>query len=83
MPVIFRAGGFRFHFFSYEGSPREPAHVHVTRAGADAKFWLEPQVRMAYDRGLTGAELRRATEIIILRRDELIDAWNDFFAGTD
>lgn len=42
MPVVFRWKGFRFHFFSDEGDPREPIHIHVTKAGHNAKFWLYP-----------------------------------------
>jgi hypothetical protein len=38
MPVVFRIEGFRFHFFSNEGDPREPIHIHVTRAGADGQI---------------------------------------------
>ncbi|WP_407864339.1 DUF4160 domain-containing protein [Phyllobacterium phragmitis] len=34
--------GFPVHFFSNEGDPREPIHIHVAKAGADAKFWLYP-----------------------------------------
>ncbi|MEO5324957.1 DUF4160 domain-containing protein [Mesorhizobium sp. CC13] len=39
MPVVFRHKGFRFYFFSNEGDPREPMHVHVGKDGVDAKFW--------------------------------------------
>ena len=39
MPVVFRERGYRFHSYSDEGDPREPLHVHVAKAGADAKFW--------------------------------------------
>jgi Domain of unknown function (DUF4160) len=31
MPAAFRYKGFRFHFYSNAGSPREPVHVHVLR----------------------------------------------------
>ena len=37
MPLVFRWKGYRFHFFSNEGDPREPVHIHVTKDGADAK----------------------------------------------
>jgi len=30
MPLVFRWKGYRFHFFSNEGDPREPVHIHVT-----------------------------------------------------
>lgn len=47
MPKVFDWKGFRFHFFSNEGDPREPLHVHVTRDRATAKFWLHPAVAVA------------------------------------
>ena len=40
MPVVFRYKGFRFFFYSNQGQPREPAHVHVRGDGGEAKFWL-------------------------------------------
>jgi hypothetical protein len=44
MPVIFRYRGFKFFFYSNEGTPREPMHVHVERDDIEAKFWLVPEV---------------------------------------
>lgn len=44
MPVVFREGGLRYYFFSNEGAPREPPHVHVKGGGRDAKIWLEPDI---------------------------------------
>jgi hypothetical protein len=46
VPVILREAGLRYYFFSNEGSPREPAHVHVSGGGRDAKVWLEPEIRL-------------------------------------
>jgi hypothetical protein len=80
MPVIFRERGFRFHFYSYEGSPREPVHVHVARPGGDAKIWLHPEPRVAKSRGLTPQELRWVLEIVTMRQQEIEHAWNIFFA---
>jgi hypothetical protein len=83
MPVIFREAGFRFHFYSREGEPREPVHIHVARPGGDAKLWLYPEVRIAYNRRLTPRELREVEEIVTRRRQEIEDAWNTFFSGSD
>jgi len=38
MPKVFDWNGYRFHFFSNEGDPREPVHLHVSRAGGKARF---------------------------------------------
>jgi hypothetical protein len=42
MPVVFRHGGYRFFFYSNEGDPREPIHVHVVSGENSAKFWVQP-----------------------------------------
>ena len=42
MPTIFQLEGYRFFFFSNEGNPREPVHVHIRKDGSRAKFWLHP-----------------------------------------
>ncbi|MDE0878741.1 MAG: DUF4160 domain-containing protein [Sphingomonas bacterium] len=52
MPTIFAIDGYRFHFYSNEGDPREPAHVHAAKRGVgDAKVWLYPEPVFAYYRG--------------------------------
>ncbi len=79
MPVVFRHNGFRFHFFSNEGDPREPVHVHVTKDDADAKFWLQPEVNVAYNRGFAARTLSELSAIIELHRSEIEGAWHEHF----
>ncbi len=79
MPIVFRHKGFRFLFYSNEGNPREPMHVHVLKDGIDAKFWLLPDVVVAYNDGFSAKALRELTEVITNRRGEIINAWNRFF----
>ncbi|MFL6934518.1 MAG: DUF4160 domain-containing protein [Xanthobacteraceae bacterium] len=43
MPTVLRVSGFRFFFYSLEGS--EPAHVHIEHGDSIAKFWLNPVLR--------------------------------------
>ncbi len=84
MPVIFSDRGFRLHFYSSEGDPREPMHVHVAKRGeGDAKFWLYPEVVMADNRGLDARTLRWLTEQIGLRRPEIVSAWHEHFGTPD
>jgi len=64
----------------HEGAPREPVHVHAAKAGADAKLWLYPEVRLAYNRGVTARELREVQAIVTVRRDEIEKAWDEYFA---
>ena len=80
MPNIFEWNGYRFHFFSNEGDPREPAHIHVRKGRNTAKFWLRPQVVVAESRGLTPKVLSELSRVIEERRDDIESAWHDFFA---
>ena len=62
MPVVFRHGGLRYFFYSNEGMPREPRHVHVKGGGRDAKIWLEPD---SLDRTIAMASVRRELSTIL------------------
>lgn len=80
MPLVFRDRGFRFHFYSNEGEPREAVHVHVVGPDGDAKFWLFPNVTVAYNRGFNARAQSELIKIIDARRDEIERAWNDHFS---
>jgi hypothetical protein len=79
MPVVFRDGGFRFFFYSNEGDPREPVHVHVMRGGIEAKFWLYPLPSVAYNRGFNARVLADLLRTVERRSDEIYEAWHDHF----
>ncbi|MEO5857961.1 MAG: DUF4160 domain-containing protein [Pyrinomonadaceae bacterium] len=79
MPVVFVLYGFRFFFYSNEGDPREPVHIHVRKDRNLAKFWLEPEVRLAGSSGFSAVELNRISKIINTRRIEIAEAWNEHF----
>lgn len=79
MPVVFRHKGARFFFFSNEGSPREPVHIHVLRGDCEAKLWVEPDVSVAESFGFTRRELTELTRIVLERRDEIRGAWHEHF----
>ncbi len=81
MPVVFRDSGLRYFFYSNEGSPREPAHVHVRGGGKDAKVWLEPEVAVADSYGFSSAELARILAVVVSNRQRLLRAWHDHFAN--
>jgi hypothetical protein len=56
-PTVFREAGFRFYFFSRE-EPR--MHIHVQSSNGEAKFWLEPDIQIAQNQGLSMKELNEA-----------------------
>ncbi|MGN6269730.1 MAG: DUF4160 domain-containing protein [Sphingomonas sp.] len=80
MPVVFRERGYRFHFYSDEGDPREPAHIHVVKDDADAKLWLYPEVAFAYNHGFDARTQRWLVAVVEDRRSKIEQAWNDHFA---
>ena len=80
MPTVFRHDGFRFFFYSNEGSPREPAHIHVMGAGGEAKLWLRPEVAIAESQGLDARALRRLCGVVEERREMIERAWHDYFS---
>ncbi len=79
MPVVFRYKGFRFFFYSNEGSPREPVHIHARGEGGEAKFWLHPEVRVASSDGLDARSLRELTLQVDAHRELIERVWNDYF----
>ena len=79
MPVIFRIRGFKFFFYSNEGTPREPVHVHVAKDEHEAKFWVVPAVSVAYNDGYDARTLRELLELVEENKDRIERAWNDFF----
>lgn len=79
MLVVFRRRGFCFFFYSNEGSPREPPHVHDGGARAEAKFRLRPQVRVAYNDGFDSRTLRQLLTLVESDRESIEAAWREFF----
>jgi hypothetical protein len=79
MPLVFRQNGLRFHFFSNEGDPREPIHIHDEHDGREAKFWVGAEIELAYNHGLDRRDLAVALLIIRARKREIQDSWNGHF----
>ena len=80
MPVVFRKDGLNYYFFSNEGSPREPPHVHVKGRGCDAKIWVLPEISVADSFGFSSAELRRILANVAQNRALILRLWNEHFA---
>jgi hypothetical protein len=76
MPTVLRIAGYRFFFYSLEGS--EPPHVHIEHGDNVAKFWPAPIV-LAESRGFRGRELNKLRLMVIEHRLALLEAWNVHF----
>jgi len=79
MPTVFRYRGYRFFFYSNEGDPQEPLHIHAIKGENVAKFWLEPEIAVAQSYGMTSSELTKLAKIIDGHSDLIRKAWNEYF----
>lgn len=81
MPIVLREFGLRYFFYSNEGSPREPAHIHVKGHGCDAKIWIEPDVSIAESYGFNSGELGDILRVVTDNRKLILKAWHDHFGA--
>ena len=79
MPVILRYKAFRFFFYSNEGSPREPVHIHVRGQGGEAKFWAVSAVSLAGSHGLDARTLRELEQVVTENVGLIEEKWNEYF----
>lgn len=56
-------------------------HVHVSANSGEAKFWLEPEITLAVNHGLSPHEVRELQRVVEEQRDEIIQYWHDHFGG--
>jgi hypothetical protein len=81
VPRVFDWNGYRFFFYSNEGDPQEPLHVHVRKGGYVAKFWLDPVVSLANSWGFTSKELTRLDQVVRERESDIRSKWHEYFGS--
>lgn len=74
MPVVLRVNGYKFFFYEADVA-NEPPHVHVTKEGKEAKFWLNP-VKAGREGRFRKNDLRDIERIIEDNLQFLLNAWN-------
>lgn len=79
MPVILRYKGYRFFFFSNEGDPLGPIHIHIRKGCAIAKFWIVPEIRLAEAYDMSAVELRELWHIVDENRELIERKWHEYF----
>ncbi len=68
-----------FFFCSNEGDPREPVRIHVERGDMEAKFWANPDVRVAYNEGFDARALREIAGAIEANGERIEEARDGHF----
>ena len=77
MPVVFKDKG--FFFYSNEGDPLEPLHIHVRKGESVARFWVSPQISVAESDGINASELRKLVRVVSENRELIERCWNEYF----
>lgn len=53
--------------------------MHVISPDGEAKFWLEPGIELAVNKGLGATELNELKKIVEERQDEIRNHWQRHF----
>lgn len=77
MPTLFTVFGFRFLFYSND---HEPIHVHVIKGSSEARFQVQPEVKLLDNKGLKPAELKLAESLVEENKEMIVERWKVFFA---
>lgn len=85
MPQVFKIGSYWVYFWSNEGDPLEPVHVHVCQGAPSAgatKVWIT-QAGKCYlchnHSQIANRTLRNIMEIISARSSEVVEKWLAYF----
>lgn len=75
MPEVFRMFGMKFFFYSLE---HLPIHIHVRNAEVEAKFEVEPIVRLVSSYGIKTKDLVLAEALVEQHKELIITKWQYF-----
>lgn len=84
MPQIFKVGSYTVFFWSNEGDPLEPVHVHIARQASSnaTKVWLTSNGRCFLcnnNSHIPDRLLRDIMRVIEARSEEVIEKWKQHF----
>ena len=79
VPVVFKSQGSRFFFYSNEGDPREPLHVHIRKGECLAKIWLKPRLEVAECYGFNAKEINGLLRLVKQNAVLIERTWNEYF----
>ena len=80
MPTILFIAGWRFFFYSNEN--KESVHIHVQKAGKEAKYWLVVSafdIEEAFSHQMTPRDKREVKKIIYQHFDYIVEQWQIHF----
>ena len=86
MPQIFRIGTYIIHFWSNEGIPLEPIHVHISKGKPSAystKVWIYKNGECVVDENdktkIPSFQLKYILQLIEKNKDDIEEMWIERF----
>ena len=85
MPQVFKLGSYWVYFWTNEGKPLEPIHVHISQGSPteySTKVWITSAGKSLLANNnshIPDRLLRNMMRIIEARSDEIIKKWTDYF----
>jgi hypothetical protein len=76
MPTVLRIKEYRFHFYSDEG--KKLPHIHVEFGDNECKYWLEPSIKLARNKGIKQVDLTKIEKLIFLNKELLVEKYYEF-----
>ena len=75
-PTVLRVRGYRFYFFSREEAR---PHVHVQHPTGELKVWLEPEISLAHNYGLSPQRIAAVLRLTEEHHAQILAAWHAHF----
>ncbi len=85
MPQVLRIGPYSVYFWSNEGDPLEPVHVHISEGKATpnaTKMWITAKGRALLcnnDSKIPERVLRKLLKVVEANSEIIIQAWKEQF----
>lgn len=89
MPQVFRIGVYVIYFWSNEGIPNEPIHVHVAKGHPiknGTKIWISKDGKCSVEHNkskIPNFQLNYIIRLIEARIDEIKEMWIERFGDID
>ena len=72
----FRAGGYRFFFYSND---HDPPHVHVVIDGYEIRLLIQDGTPLDAYSNPSGSKIRKVGEVVAAHSEELQELWDEWF----
>jgi hypothetical protein len=73
-PVFKRESEYTFKVYSNE---EDRMHIHVIQGKSEAKYWLEPQIELAWNDGIAEERLSKIKKIIEKNADRFKEQYKE------